>query len=72
MKNDIRLKRKFGVDEDGYLTIHKKVSGTKISRILIGEEMGCSYCFPHGQETINDRWSKIQRNWKSQRKSQYK
>jgi len=66
-----RLIRAFGVNEYGFPDLPKKISGVKISRLLKGEEMGCSYCFPHGFETINSRYSKNQRNWKVQRKTQY-
>lgn len=34
--------------------------------------MGCSYCFPHGCETINSKEIKFQRNWKKYRKTQWK
>ena len=67
-----KLKKCFGVNEYGLEDLPKKISGTKISRILIGEYMGCSWCFPHGYEVINSKWDKVQRNWKKYRKSQWK
>lgn len=70
MKKAKRLQRAFGYNEHGYIDIPKKISGTQISRIQIGDDMGCSWCFPHGYETIN--CTVPERNWKSQRKTQWK
>lgn len=70
MKKPKRFKRAFGVDEYGFIDIPKKISGIKISRIIHGEESGCSYCFPHGYETIN--CTIPERSWKSHRKKQWK
>jgi len=72
MKNEFRLIKAFGKNEYGFADLPEKISGVRISRIFIGEEMGCSFCFPHGFETINNRWDKVQRSWKSHRKTQYK
>lgn len=72
MKRECRLIKAFGVNEAGLADLPKKISGTRISRILIGEESGCSHCFPHGYETINSRISKQQRSWKKQRKTQWR
>jgi len=70
MKKFRRFKRAFGLDEYGFVDFPKKISGTQLSRINIGEEMGCSWCFPHGYETVN--YTVPERNWKSQRKTQWK
>lgn len=71
-RNENRLIKMFGMNDYGLADLPKKYSGIKISRILIGEEMGCSFCFPHGFETINARYYKRQRSWKKHRKTQYK
>ena len=67
-----QLIKRFG--DNGYrlADLPEKISGVTISRIKNGEEMGCSWCFPHGWETTNSRWSKQQRCWKQQRKTQWK
>jgi len=67
-----RLKKSFGINECGLIDLPKKISNIRISRILYGNEMGCSYCFPHGFETINSKGIKFQRNWKKYRKTQWK
>jgi hypothetical protein len=71
-KNRKELIDAFGKCDDGFIDLPKKYSGTQISRLLIGEIMGCSYCFPHGIETSNAHYFKRQRNWKKYRKHQYK
>lgn len=65
MKKFKRFKKAFGLNEFEMIDFP-----TKISRIKIGKESGCSWCFPHGYETIN--CTKPQRNWKSQRKLKWK
>lgn len=72
MKKENRLIKAFGVNEAGLADIPLKIAGTTISSILVGEEAGCSYCFPHGIETHNNHFKNCQRNWKKQRKTQYK
>lgn len=73
MKTSAKLKKSFGVDpETGYDLLSNKVSGTKISRELLYRHVGCSYCFPHGFETINSTIGNSQRSWKKYRKTQYK
>lgn len=67
------LRKTFGLIEDyGLIDFPKKISGTKISRALYGNRLGCSWCFPHGWEVVNSKESKYQRNWKSFRKTQWK
>jgi hypothetical protein len=72
MKKESKLKKAYGVSEAGLADLPKKVSGITVSRIVHGEESGCSYCFPHGVETVNSKFGKIQRSWKEHRKKQWK
>ena len=55
MKKFKSLRQAFGIDKYGLIDFPEKVSNIRISRILYGNEMGCSYCFPHGCETINSK-----------------
>ena len=61
------LQKAFSVNEYGMVDFPKKVSNVKVSRILFGNKMGCSYCFPHGFETVNSTISNRQKNWKRKR-----
>ena len=72
MKKEVRLINAYGENEYELADLPSKVSGVFIARILTGEEMGCSRCFPHGYETINSRDAKQQRSWKRQRKTQWR
>ena len=72
MKKAKTLRQKFGFNEYGLIDFPKKVSGVQISRLMYGNDMGCSYCFPHGLEVVNARYTKFQRNWKKYRKTQWK
>ena len=72
MKREVRLIKAYGKNEYGFADLPKKVSGVFVSRIVIGEESGCSRCFPHGYETINNHYVKYQRCWKKQRRNQWK
>ncbi len=72
MKRKKQLKQSFGVNEFGLVDFPSKVSGTQISRLLVGDIMGCSYCFPHGIETKNSHWKNRQRSWKKHRKTKRK
>lgn len=72
MKKYKTLKQTFGINEYGLINFPKKISGIQISRVIYGNEMGCSYCFPHGFETENSHQEKYQRNWKKYRKNQWK
>lgn len=72
MKKFKTFKKSFGINEYELIDFPKKISNVQISRILYGDEMGCSYCFPHGFETINSKEIKFQRNWKEYRKTQWK
>lgn len=51
------------LDEDAQAP--SKVSGVRMSRIK--DDMGCSYCFPHGRETRNASLKKRRRSWKFNR-----
>lgn len=72
MKKFKTLRQAFGINKYGLIDFPKKISNVKVSRILHGDEMGCSWCFPHGYETANSKEIKFQRNWKKYRKTQYK
>ena len=72
MKSEYRLIKMFGANEAGLANLPVRISGITISRILIGEESGCSWCFPHGFETVNSHIGNRQRNWKKHRKTQWK
>lgn len=62
----------FGFNEFGEIDFSRKISNIKLSRLEWGNEMGCSFCFPHGYETINATIDKNTRSWKRNRKKQYK
>lgn len=72
MKKFKRQKQTFGINEHNLIDFPKKISGTQISRILYGNDLGCSYCFPHGFEVVNATYYKLQRSWKKYRKTQWK
>lgn len=72
MKKIKRLKQIFGINEYELIDFPKKISGVQISRFQYGDDLGCSYCFPHGFEVVNARETKFQRNWKKYRRSQWK
>ncbi|MDN3694750.1 phosphate ABC transporter substrate-binding protein [Chryseobacterium tructae] len=72
MKKIKTLRQKFGINEDEWIDFPKKISGIQISRIQHGDDLGCSYCFPHGLEVVNAKDTKFQRNWKKYRRTQWK
>ncbi|WP_312287688.1 phosphate ABC transporter substrate-binding protein [Chryseobacterium gleum] len=72
MKKNKPLRQKFGFNEYRLIDFPKKISGTQISRLMYGNEMGCSFCFPHGYEVVNAKYTKFQRNWKKYRKNRWK
>ncbi|WP_445946225.1 hypothetical protein [Shewanella sp.] len=72
MKKEGRLIRFYGTSHAGLAALPHKISGRQISRICVGEEMGCAHCFPHGIDTINNYQTKEQRSWKKYRKSQWR
>lgn len=72
MKNKRQVVKAFGKNEFGLVDVPVKISNVQISRLLVGEIMGCSYCFPHGMETSNSVYEKYQRNWKKYRKTKWK
>lgn len=59
MKKNKPLRQKFGFNEYGLIDFPKKISGTQISRLMYGNEMGCSFCFPHGYEVVNAKYTKF-------------
>ena len=61
-----KLRRAFGTEHPKFF------ANVRYSRIFNGEMMGCSYCFPHGMDTINNRYLNYQRCWKKFRKTQYR
>jgi len=67
-----KLKKAFGLNEFGLVDIPTRFSNIQLSRLEFGNEMGCSWCFPHGYETVNASVSKNRRSWKYSRKTQYK
>jgi hypothetical protein len=72
MKNMKKLKKAFGINEFAMIDFPKKISNIKVSRLLNGELMGCSLCFPHGIETINSTDRNKEKNWKSLREYKWK
>ena len=67
------MAKKLGINPDtGFVDIPTKFSNVQLSRIKNGELMGCSFCFPHGVETINNKWTQDLRCWKRYRKFQYR
>jgi len=72
MKREFRLIKAFGQNEAGLADVPRKISGIKISRIVIGDDTGCSWCFPHGLETYNSHYVNYQRSWKKHRKTRWK
>lgn len=68
----IRVKHVFGANDEGLPDTPKKIGSVKLSRIVHGEERGCSYCFPHGIETENSTRGKNRRSWKNNRKTKYR
>ncbi|GAA4773823.1 MULTISPECIES: phosphate ABC transporter substrate-binding protein [Flavobacterium] len=73
MKKIKALNKALGKNEIGGVNFPSKISNIKISRIVNNDAMGgCSFCFPHGFDTINSKEMKYQRNWKKFRKKQWK
>jgi len=70
MKKIKRFEKAFGRNDFDKIDFPMKMSGIRIARIEIGEDSGCSRCFPHGFETVNPTTSL--RSWKNKRKQQWK
>jgi hypothetical protein len=67
------LIKAFGQGEGGLPDIPTKVSNVKISRFIFYKDRGgCPFCFPHGIETNNSKWSKNRKSWKLRRAKQYR
>lgn len=73
MKKQLKkLVKAYGKNEFDIVDIPTKVESSKYQRIIFGNIMGCSYCFPHGPETFNATAIKNKRNWKYYRNNQYR
>lgn len=72
MKHDKIFKKAFGIHEVGLADFPPKISNVTISRIIFGDTMGCSRCFPHGYETVHSTIVNRQRSWKKFRKNRWK
>lgn len=51
MKRQKQMQKAFGINEFGLVDFPVKISNVQVSRIVYGNERGCSWCFPHGWET---------------------
>lgn len=67
-----QMQKAFGVDEFVHFNFPIKISNVRLARLLYGNKSGCSYCFPHGYETVNSTVANRQRNWKRFRKTKWK
>ncbi|HAA16783.1 MAG TPA: phosphate ABC transporter substrate-binding protein [Cytophagales bacterium] len=67
-----RLRKAFGLNEYDFPDLPVKMSNVQHSRLLYGNRMGCSFCFPHGWETVNATVIKNRRSWKHHRDTQWK
>jgi len=72
MKEKKVFGRAYGLNEFGVVDFPNKISNVKISRLEFGDIMGCSWCFPHGFETINSTIFKNKKKWKFTRQKQYR
>jgi hypothetical protein len=62
----------FGITAEGLPDTPKKMSNVKLSRLVHGDDRGCSGCFPHGPETSNSTRNQNRRSWKYNRKTKYR
>lgn len=63
--------RGFGLDEFNQLMVPVKYSNVMLSRIEHTRDTGgCPFCFPHGMETTNSKFTKDLRCWKRYRTHQ--
>lgn len=73
MKTNKYLHDLYGTDEYGLPDLPVKVSNVQVSRAVNYMNVGgCVFCFPHGMDTYNCKYYKLQRNWKKYRRTQYK
>jgi hypothetical protein len=72
MNRKKQMQKAFGVDEFGHFNFPIKISNVRLARLMYGNKSGCSYCFPHGYETVNSTVANRQRNWKRFRKIKWK
>jgi len=66
------LIKAFGRNDASLADLPGKRSGVALTRIVLASEGHCSWCFPHGFDAPNSRYSKLQRCWKRQRTTQWK
>ena len=58
-KKNSKLIKAFGKNEYGFVNLSGKLGSRKVSRVLNYIKMGgCPFCFPHGFETINNKYKK--------------
>ncbi|HVT89149.1 MAG TPA: hypothetical protein VHD56_09885 [Tepidisphaeraceae bacterium] len=67
-----RVTKMIGATAEGLPDTPRKMGNVRLSRIVHGQERGCSYCFPHGIETNNGTARKNRRSWKNHRKTKYR
>lgn len=73
MKNkQKKLITAFGLNDFGFVDLPTKLSGTTYQRVLIGDKYGNSFDFPHGRQSLSSRHTKCYKNWKYNRKNQYR
>jgi hypothetical protein len=72
MKRQKQMQKAFGINELGLVDFPVKISNIQVSRIVYGNDRGCSWCFPHGFETNNSTISNRQRSWKCFRRTRWK
>lgn len=72
MKKRKVLIKAFGLTEYDQIDFPRKISNSQIARLIFGDIMGCSRCFPHGLETLNATIAKNKKCWKNYRKKQYR
>ena len=65
------LYRAFGGADPGWADLPNKSSSRRLARLVCARgQGGCSYCFPHGWETLNA--THPSRSWKVHRLTQYR
>ncbi len=64
------LSQLFSINEDDFIDLPAKISGTMIARYTIYPD--CTICFPHGRHTPNATMNKNRKNWKNSRKTKWR
>lgn len=71
-----RFEKAYGVLEScerAVVDLPAHVSSRAYARIAnVRESGGCSFCFPHGPETVNASIAKNRRSWKHTRRQQFR